>query len=130
MDLDKVVSGNSIKDALTQRVLAAAFEVSNTLGHGFLEIVYQRALLYELSLLGLGAKREASFRIDYKGEEIGFYVADLVVENKVIVELKAIETLGLSHVGQCLNYLRASGLRTALLLNFGRPKLEFKRVSL
>jgi len=110
--------------------LAAAFEVSNILGNGFLEAVYQKALLKELSLAGLFVEREVSYRISYKGDPVGTYIADLVVERSVVVELKAIEALGPSHVGQCLNYLRASRLHTALLLNFGKPKLEFKRIRL
>jgi GxxExxY protein len=118
------------KDPLTGAVLAAAFEFSRLLGHGFLEAVYQKALLRELALRGIQAEREVTFRIEYKGDAIGVYLADLVVEKTVIVELKAVDALGPSHIGQCLNYLRASGLRTALLINFGRPKLEYKRVSL
>lgn len=115
---------------MTGRILAAAFEVSNILGNGFLEVVYQKALLKELSLAGLFVEREVSYRINYKGDPVGTYIADLVVERSVVVELKAIEALASGHVGQCLNYLRASGLQTALLLNFGKPKLEFKRIRL
>jgi GxxExxY protein len=121
---------NQAKDPLTAKILAAAFEVSNTLGHGFLEAVYQRALAHELGLGGLNVVREAPFRIGYKGAEVGAYIADMIVESWVVVELKAIEALAPSHVGQCLNYLRASGLKTALLLNFGRPKLEYRRITL
>jgi GxxExxY protein len=130
MNTDEASEGADARDPLTGRILGAAFEVSNILGNGFLEAVYQRALAYELALAGLVVEREVGFRIAYKGEAIGTYIADLVVERSVIVELKAIDALGQNHVGQCLNYLRASGLRTALLLNFGRPKLEFKRVRL
>ena len=130
MNTDEALVGGDARDPLTGRILEAAFEVSNVLGNGFLEAVYQRAMLKELTLTGLTAEREVGFRIAYKGDAIGTYVADLVVERSVIVELKAVEALAQSHIGQCLNYLRASGLRTALLLNFGRPKLEFKRVRL
>ncbi|CAA7614729.1 conserved hypothetical protein [Magnetospirillum sp. LM-5] len=118
------------RDPLTAAVLAAAFEVSNQLGHGFLEAVYQRALLRELALRDVAVEREVAFKIRYKDAEIGTYVADLVVDRRVIVELKAVEALSPSHMGQCLNYLRASGLRVGLVLNFGRPKLEFKRLAL
>lgn len=130
MNTDGRLPDGEGKDPLTSRILAAAFEVSNTLGHGFLEAVYQRAMLRELSLAGLAAEREVSYRIGYKGEQIGAYVADLVVEGKIVVELKAVEALAQTHVGQCLNYLRCSGLHTALLLNFGRPKLEYRRIRL
>ena len=123
--------GAEQKDPLTGAILRAAFEVSSTLGHGFLEVVYQRALALELSLAGLQAEREVPFRVLYKGYEMGTYVADLVVEKAVILELKAIETpIGAPQVSQCLNYLRASGLRTALILNFGKPRLEYRRVTL
>lgn len=118
------------RDPLSRAVLGAAFEVANVLGHGFLEVVYQRALLRELELRGLSAEREVQFAVEYKGVQLALYQADLVVEREIIVELKAVEALGSAHVGQCLNYLRASGLSTALLINFGRPKLEFRRVKL
>ncbi|MBX9634375.1 MAG: GxxExxY protein [Magnetospirillum sp.] len=118
-------------DPLTGAILRAAFEVGNTLGHGFLESVYQRALAHELSLAGLQIVREMPFRIIYKGQEIGTYIADLVVEGSVIVELKAMDAaIGLPQISQCLNYLRASGLKKALILNFGRPRVEYKRVAL
>lgn len=118
------------RDPLSHAILGAAFEVANVLGHGFLEAVYQRALLRELELQGLSAEREVAFKIEYKGIELATYVADLIVERRIIVELKAVDAIGPSHVGQCVNYLRASGLSTALLINFGRPKLEFRRVKL
>lgn len=130
MNTDDVRKDGDDRDPLTGRILAAAFEVSNILGNGFLEVVYQKALLKELSLAGLFVEREVSYRINYKGDPVGTYIADLVVERSVVVELKAIEALASGHVGQCLNYLRASGLQTALLLNFGKPKLEFKRIRL
>ena len=118
-------------DPLTHRIIGAAFEVGRTLGHGFLEKIYQNALAYELSLAGLHAQREASFRIAYKGRDIGAYVADLIVERAVVVELKAFEgQLMGAHIGQCLNYLRASGLHKGLVINFGRPRLEWRRVVL
>ncbi len=116
---------------MTAEILRAAFEVAGTIGHGFLEGVYQRALAYELELAGLTVLREAPFRVMYKGREMGTYIADLIIEGRIIVELKAIEAqLGAAHVAQCLNYLRASGLKTALLINFGRPHIDYKRVSL
>ena len=114
---------------LTEKIIGAAFEVSNTLGHGFLESVYRRALLFELELLGVPAKEEVNFSVRYKGREIGRYLADLVVDERVIVEMKAVEGLTPAHVGQLLNYLHASNLRLGLLFNFGKPKLEFRRVA-
>src|SRR5271168_2689872 len=101
-------------DSLTERVLAAVFEVSNTLGAGFLEKVYERALLRELALRGISAVAQASFTIVYKGHNIGEYCADILVENVLVVELKWVERLAIEHTAQCLNYLRASG-RTVCL---------------
>jgi GxxExxY protein len=117
-------------EELTGAIIGAAFEVSNILGHGFLEIVYRKALLHELTLRGFQAEEEVPFEVGYKGKSLGQYYADILVVKTVIVELKAIEKLTLVHVGQVLNYLKASGLRVGLLFNFGVPKLEFRRVLL
>jgi GxxExxY protein len=111
-------------------VLGAVFEVSHTLGSGFLEKVYQRALLRELSLRGIRATAEASFAITYKGHSVGEYYADLLVEDALVVELKCAERLANEHVAQCLNYLRASGLTLCLLVNFQKPKVEWRRIVL
>jgi GxxExxY protein len=115
-------------DSLTERVLAAIFEVSNTLGAGFLEKVYQRALLAELRLCGIRATAEASFAVTYKGQRVGEYFADLLVEDVLVIELKCAERLSSEHAAQCLNYLRASGLTLCLLVNFQKPKVEWKRI--
>lgn len=115
-------------DALTEGVLGAVFEVSNTLGAGFLEKVYQRALVRELGLRGIKATAEASFTITYKGQSVGEYFADILVEDVLVVELKCVERLAGEHTAQCLNYLRASGRTLCLLVNFQRPKVEWKRI--
>ncbi|MCB2100588.1 MAG: GxxExxY protein [Rhodobacterales bacterium] len=115
---------------VTNRVVGAAFDVSNGLGHGFLENVYQKALGIEIELRGLRVEEQVAFPVSYKGRHVGTYVADLVVERSVIVELKAAKALTQAHVGQTLNYLKASGIRVGLLFNFGRPKLEFRRLLL
>jgi len=115
-------------DAVVRKVEVAAYEVSNTLGAGFFEKVYQRAMRRELVLQGLNVKSEFPFCVLYKGECVGEYVPDLLVENRVIVELKCVDSFSNEHLAQCLNYLKTSGLRLALLLNFRRPKLEWKRV--
>lgn len=117
-------------EGLTERILGAAFAVSNTLGHGFLEAVYRKALLRQLAIDGLNAVQEAPFRILYCGEDVGQYIADIVVEGAVIVELKAVEALTSAHRAQVLNYVKASGMPVGLLLNFGTPRLEIKRVLL
>jgi len=117
-------------NVLSEKVLGAVFEVSNTLGAGFLEKVYQRALLRELGLRGIRATAEASFAVTYKGYSVGEYFADLLVEDVLVVELKCAERLAHEHTAQCLNYLRASGLTLCLLVNFQKPKVEWRRIVL
>lgn len=117
-------------DDLTRRVLGAILDVSNTLGAGFLEKVYQRALLHELQMRGIAASAEASIPVTYKGHGVGEYFADILVEEVLVIELKCAERLSNDHVAQCLNYLRASGLKLCLLVNFQRPKAEWKRIVL
>jgi len=115
-------------DSLTERVLGAIFEVSNTLGAGLLEKVYPRALLAELRMRGLRATAEASFAVTYKGQPGGEYFADLLVEEVLVVELKGAERLSNEHTAPCLNYLRASGRTLCLLVNFQKPRVEWKRI--
>jgi GxxExxY protein len=117
-------------DKITEDVIGAAFEVANVLGAGFLEKVYERALLRELAVRGVKAKVHVLFPVKYKGQRVGDYIADLLVEDRVIVELKCVDRLAKEHWAQCINYLKASGLRTALLINFQKPKLEWRRVLL
>ena len=113
---------------LTEVVIGAAFEI--VLGAGFLEKVYERALIRDLALRGVSAKAQASFPVCYKGQCVGECVADLVVEKKLIVELKCVDHFANEHLAQCLNYLKASGLHLGLLINFQRPRVEWKRVVL
>ena len=115
-------------DSLTERVLGAVFEVSNTLGAGFLEKVYERALLRELALRGIRATAQTSLAVTYKGHHVGEYFADILVEDLLVIELKCVDRLANDHTAQCLNYLRASGLGLCLLVNFQRPKVEWKRI--
>src|SRR5215470_220737 len=126
MDADKNRNGDL--DSLTESVLGAVFEVSNRLGAGFLVKVYERALLIELRLRGIRASAQVSFRVHYKGHYIGDYVADMVVEDAVVIELKCVERLVDEHFAQCLNYLRASGKTVCLLVNFQKPRVEWKRI--
>ena len=113
---------------LADMVLQSAFEVSNALGAGFLEKVYQKALQHELNIRGIEAKTEVGFPVFYKGHRVADYYADILVEQKLILELKCVEHLGRDHLAQCINYLRASDLNLCLLLNFQNPKVEWKRV--
>ncbi len=116
--------------SLTDVVIQAVFEVSNTLGAGFLEKVYERALARELSIRGVRATAQTALPVFYKGGRVGDYYADLLVEGKLVVELKCVERLGDEHLAQCLNYLRASGCQVCLLVNFQRPTVEWRRVVL
>src|SRR5215471_19269803 len=115
---------------VTGTIIGSAIEVSRVLGAGFLEKVYERAMIQELALRGLKAEPQVSFRVCYKGQYIGEYIADLVVEQEVIVELKCVEHLPTSILAQCINYLKASGMDVALLINFQRPEVEWKSVVL
>lgn len=126
MDTD----AHGCRSDLTEAVLGAAFEVSKVLGAGFLEKVYERALLRELTLRGINARAQVSFPVCYKDQYLGEYLADLVVEEHLIVELKCVERFASEHLAQCINYLKVSGLHVALLINFQRPKLEWKRILL
>lgn len=116
--------------SLTEVVIQAAFEVSNALGAGFLEKVYERALARELSIRGVRVTVQTPLPVFYKGGRVGEYYADLLVEGKLVVELKCVERLGDEHLAQCLNYLRASGCAVCLLINFQRPTVEWRRVVL
>jgi GxxExxY protein len=115
-------------DSLTENVIGAILEVSNSLGGGFLEKVYERALLRELALRGLQAKAQASFSVIYKGPCVGEYYADILVEDVLVVELKCVDHFANEHTAQCLNYLRASGRSVCLLVNFQKPKVEWRRI--
>src|SRR3954466_9988052 len=121
---------NTSLHSLSERVLGPLFEASNPRGAGFLAKVHQRALLRELSLRGIRATAEASMAVVYKGHSVGEYFADLLVEDALEVELKCAERLASEHTAQCLNYLRASGRTVCLLVNFQKPKVEWKRVVL
>lgn len=117
---------------ITERIIGASFQVHNFLGNGFQEVIYQRALAFEMKQAGLDFAREIEQEIFYKDlpEPIGTRRADFVVENKVLVELKAITLLDEVHLAQALNYLKAYKLDTGLLINFGSKSLEFKRLVL
>ena len=117
-------------EALTEKIIGGAFAVSNTLGHGFLESVYKNALCEELSSKGLSVVKEQKFPIFYNGAQVGLYAADIVVGDSVIVELNAIDGLSRTHAAQVLNYLKASRLPIGLLMNFGVPRLEMRRIIL
>jgi len=115
---------------LSYQIMAAVFEVHNTLGFGFLEKVYERALLKELRLRGIQVEAQKEIKVFYKKDEIGTYFADLVVNNEILLELKAVEGLDNIHKAQVLNYLKATGLKLGLLINFGRERVQYERLLL
>jgi GxxExxY protein len=114
--------------ALSYAVIGAAMEVHRVLGPGFLEAVYQAALEHELTLRGIPFERQKRLAVVYKGQIIGEYIADLVIDGKIILELKAVSKFTPAHEAQAHHYLAATGLRLAILLNFGAPSLEQKRI--
>jgi len=114
---------------LSRQTIGCAFTVLNTLGAGFVEKVYENALAHELRKAGLAIEQQKGVIVFYDGIEVGAYVMDLIVEQTLLVELKAAKALDQAHHAQCINYLKASGLRLGLLLNFGNPRLEIKRVA-
>jgi GxxExxY protein len=111
-----------------EMVIGAIFEVSNVLGAGFLEKVYERALLRELALRGLSANSQVRYAVNYKGQCVGEYLADLVVEDDLVIELKCVDQFSNEHMAQCINYLKSSGKKLALLVNFQKPKVQLKRI--
>ncbi len=118
----------SVDDPLTHAIIGCAMEVHNVLGNGFQEVIYQRALAIELEDKGIRSRREQEIPLFYKYHEIGSRRADFVVEEKVLVELKALVALDDVHLAQALNYLTAYELQIGLLVNFGATRLEFKRL--
>ena len=112
---------------LTEKIIGAAFEVHNTLGVGFLEKVYQYALVKELRLRGYEAAPEVKIPVYYKDELVGDYSADVLVEGRIILELKALSALTGEHEAQLLNYLKATGHKVGLLINFGTNRVQVKR---
>lgn len=115
------------ENEITEAIIGAAFHVSNAFGAGFLEKVYENALFHELRKRGLQIVQQQPIKIAYDGVIVGEYFADLVVEQRVIVELKAVKSLDPIHSAQCFNYLKATGIGVGLLLNFGQPQVEVKR---
>ncbi len=115
-------------NAAVERIIGCALIVSNTLGAGFLERVYENALAHELRKTGLAVARQHRVQVFYDGVVVGDYAVDLLVEASIIVELKAVRVLDRIHTAQCLNYLKATGFRLGLLLNFGNPRLEIRRL--
>ena len=113
---------------ITEKIIVSLFKVSNTLGGGFLEKVYENASAIEIAKTGLDVKQQFPIEVKYDGVVVGQFFADLLIADLVLVELKAVKLLEDVHTAQCLNYLRATNLPVCLLVNFYRPKLEIKRI--
>ena len=125
MDLD---TRRSRLDQVTQTIIGCVHDVSNLLGSGFLEKVYENSLGIELRLAGLQVAQQQRIEVCYRDIVVGDFVADLLIEDSVLVEVKAIRALEDIHTAQCMNYLKATGLHVCLLANFGAPKATIKRV--
>jgi len=115
------------EENLTFKIRGCVFEVFRVLGAGFLEQVYQQALLHELEAPGLRADCQRALEVTYKGKPVGLYVADILVEDRIVLELKAVQSLTKAHEAQLLNYLKASGKKIDFLVNFTHPKAEVRR---
>ena len=115
-------------DALTEKIIGCAFAVGNILGCGFLEKVYENAMAQEFRKHGIHFAQQYPIRIRYDNVIVGDYTADLLAEGKVLIELKAAKDFDEIHLAQCLNYLKATGFSVCLLINFGKPKVEVKRI--
>jgi GxxExxY protein len=117
----------SVDDALTERIIGCAYQVANTLGPGFLEKVYENALAHELRKAGLSVTQQQGIEVRYDGILVGDFIADLIVEGTVIIELKASQEHSDFYTAQCLNYIKATRKPLCLLINFGRAKLDIRR---
>ena len=128
MNTDEHRSGEVQFNAITEKVIGCAYTVHNARGCGFLEKVYENALAHELRKSGMAVAQQARIEVWYDGVCVGEYLADLLVEGLVITELKCVRSLEDVHWAQCLNYLKASGKKVGLPLNFAKPRLEIKRL--
>jgi GxxExxY protein len=122
------MNSNYLHSEITSKIIKAFYNVYNSLGFGFLEKVYEKAMLIELKKLGLNCEKQVPLAVYYEGEKVGDYFADIIVEECVIIELKVAEGLRDEHEAQLVNYLRATDLEVGLLLNFGKIPEHKRRV--
>jgi GxxExxY protein len=113
---------------LSYKIVGLAMKVHSKLGHGFLEKVYENGLMVLFRREGIEAKQQVPITVYFEEEVVGNYYADILVEDKVILEIKSVENIIDAHIAQTLNYLKATGLRLAIILNFSKEKLEYKRI--
>jgi GxxExxY protein len=125
---DQIPVSIEVLNTYTRKIIGCAFRVSNQLEPGFLEKVYENALALELIKAELKFQTQVPLKIHYEGIVVGDYIADLLIEDAILVELKAIEALNDAHFAQCLNYLKATDLKLCLLMNFGTQKVQIKRI--
>ena len=123
-----MIKDEAYLNRLSEQVIGCAYAVGNTLGYGFLEKVYENAIAHELVKTGLDVSRQKPIKVYYDGVDVGDYFADLVVDDEIIVELKAVKNIDNIHLAQCLNYLKATKKKLGLLINFGHYRVEVKRV--
>jgi len=123
------MKGTIIYPELSYEIMQAVFEVHNRLGPGFSESVFEEALAYEFELRGISFERQKTVTVCYKGREVGTYRLDFVVDGKIILEIKAVSALNDAFKLQTLSYLKATGLRLGILINFGARKVEYIRIA-
>ncbi len=123
-----MIKGEYKYSELTSKIIGCAMEVHNELGNGFQEVIYQRALSIEFQLQNIGNEREKVLPLQYKGQDIGSRRVDFFIEDKIMLEIKAIKELEDVHLAQAINYLEAWDMEIGLLINFGNTRLQFKRV--
>jgi GxxExxY protein len=128
MDRRDRIGKGLLHEELTGKVLGACFEVARELGAGFLESVYEKALMVALREKGLRVEAQVPLTVKFRGVIVGEFFADILVESKLVVELKAVSALRPEHQAQVINYLKATGIEVGLLVNFGNPKLEYRRL--
>ena len=113
---------------ITEKIIGCAYKVSNTLGSGFLEKVYENAFAVEMSKVGFVVNQQFPIQVKYEGVIVGDFIADILVEDYVLVEIKTVKLLNDNHMAQCMNYLKATGLNICLIFNFANRRLKIKRI--
>ena len=127
MDSQDLQDSKGLHEELSRQIIGCSFDVINELGAGFLESVYEKALHIALTESGLAVERQKPIEVRFRSQVVGDFYADLLVEGKILVELKAVKTIAPEHQAQIINYLNATGVSVGLLINFGNPRLEYKR---
>jgi len=127
MDSQDLQDVKTPHEELSRQIIGCSFDVINVLGAGFLESVYERALHIALTESGLAVERQKPIEVRFRSQVVGDFYADLLVEGKILVELKAVKAIAPEHQAQIINYLTATGISVGLLINFGNPRLEYKR---